>query len=118
MYVQGRQAIANIASALERAGASFGNVVRRRMFVTDIEWFAEVARAHRESFGVAPRAVTAVEVRGLVHPDMLVETEVDVFAPIAGQAAASITPKPRKRRVVPTPPRVAGSSAKAKPTRR
>ncbi|MGH7880266.1 MAG: RidA family protein, partial [Candidatus Binataceae bacterium] len=107
MYVQTRQAIANIASALGRAGASFADVVRTRMFVTDIERFAEVARAHRETFGAAPPASTAVEVRRLVHPDMLVEIEVDAFTPAAAAPAgvASAGSKPRARRVARAQPR-------------
>jgi enamine deaminase RidA (YjgF/YER057c/UK114 family) len=89
MYVQARQAIANIAAALERAGAGLGDVIRTRIFVTDIERFPEIARAHRESFGGAPPAATAVEVRRLVHPDMMIEIEVDAFAPVDASRAAS-----------------------------
>jgi enamine deaminase RidA (YjgF/YER057c/UK114 family) len=81
MYVQARQAISNIATALERAGVSLAHVVRTRIFVTDIARFNEVARAHQESFGANPPASTAVEVRRLVHPDMLVEIEADAFFP-------------------------------------
>jgi enamine deaminase RidA (YjgF/YER057c/UK114 family) len=80
MYVQARQAIMNIAMALERAGSSLGNVVRTRVFVTDITRLNEVARAHKESFGANPPASTVVEVRRLAHPDMLVEIEADAFA--------------------------------------
>jgi enamine deaminase RidA (YjgF/YER057c/UK114 family) len=80
MYVQARQAIANIATALERAGSNVGNVVRTRVFVTDITRLNEVARAHKESFGANPPASTVVEVRRLAHPDMLVEIEADAFA--------------------------------------
>jgi enamine deaminase RidA (YjgF/YER057c/UK114 family) len=94
MYVQARQTIANIASALERAGASFADVVRTRIFVTDMERFAEVARAHRESFGAAPPAATAVEVRRLAHPDMMIEIEVDAFAPAL---AAKESPLARRK---------------------
>lgn len=79
MYVQARQAIGNIAAALERAGASLAQVVRTRVFVTDITRFNEVARAHQERFGANPPASTAVEVRRLVHPDMLVEIEADAY---------------------------------------
>lgn len=81
MYVQARQAIANIAAALERVGASLGDVIRTRIFVTDIERFHDIARAHRESFGAAPPAATAVEVRRLVHPDLMIEIEADAFVP-------------------------------------
>ena len=50
MYVQARQAIGNIAAALERSGARLADVVRTRVFVTDITRFSEVARAHQERF--------------------------------------------------------------------
>ena len=86
MYVQARQAIGNIAAALARSGASLADVVRTRVFVTDITRFAEVARAHQERFGANPPASTAVEVRRLVHPDMLVEIEADAYVPLAGPA--------------------------------
>jgi len=117
MYVQARQTITNIARALERAGAGFSDVIRTRIFVTDMDRFSEVARAHRESFGAAPPASTAVEVRRLAHPDMMIEIEVDAFAPIAAPAQASITPKPRPRRVIGPPPR-GRIKAKSKPMRR
>ena len=82
MYVQARQAIDNIAAALGRVGADLSHVVRTRVFVTDISRFGEVARAHQERFGDNPPAATAVEVRRLVHPDMLIEIEADAyFAP-------------------------------------
>ena len=55
MYVQARQALLNIRAALQRVGLSMQDVVRTRMFVTDISRFAEVARAHHEFFAEAPR---------------------------------------------------------------
>lgn len=79
MYVQARQAISNIATALERAGATLADVVRTRAYVTDMGRFEEVARAHREAFGATPPAATVVEVSRLVHPDMLVEIEADAL---------------------------------------
>lgn len=79
MYVQTRQAIMNIAAALERCGAGLADVVRTRVFVTDIDRFAEVARAHQEFFGANPPASTLVAVSRLVHPDMLVEIEADAY---------------------------------------
>jgi enamine deaminase RidA (YjgF/YER057c/UK114 family) len=91
MYVQARQAIANIKSALERVGLGLHNVVRTRIFVTDISRFDEIARAHRENFGDNPPASTAVEVRRLVHPDMLIEIEADAFADPPAESAAAET---------------------------
>ena len=79
MYVQARQALANLQHHVESAGFSLADVIRTRVFVTDISRFAEVARAHKEMFGENPPASTLVEVRRLVHPDMLVEIEVDAF---------------------------------------
>lgn len=106
MYVQARQAIANIVAALERAGMTLANVVRTRMFVTDMERFAEVARAHGEAFGAHPPAATIVEVRRLIHPDMLIEIEADAYAGAAGGGAVS------RRRAKPGA-RARASSAKA-----
>jgi enamine deaminase RidA (YjgF/YER057c/UK114 family) len=87
MYVQARQAIANIAMALERAGMMLVDVVRTRMFVTDMERFGEVARAHLEAFGANPPASTIVEVRRLVNPDMMIEIEADAYREAAVAAA-------------------------------
>lgn len=91
MYVQARQAIANIAIALERAGMSLANVVRTRVFVTDMERFAEVARAHLEAFGANPPASTVVEIRRLVNPDMMIEIEADAYrAPVSPAAEVAV----------------------------
>jgi enamine deaminase RidA (YjgF/YER057c/UK114 family) len=79
MYVQARQAIANIAAVLERAGMTLADVVRTRVFVTDMQRFPEVARAHLEAFGENPPASTVVEIRRLVNPDMMIEIEADAF---------------------------------------
>jgi enamine deaminase RidA (YjgF/YER057c/UK114 family) len=92
MYVQARQALLNIRSALQRVGLSMQDVVRTRMFVTDISRFAEVARAHREFFAEAPPASTMVEVKGLVHPAMLIEIEADAYRGSASSAPASKAP--------------------------
>jgi len=78
-YVQARQAIANIAAALEKAGAGLEHVVRTRMYVTDIAKWEEVARAHREAFGAILPATTMVEVSKLIDERMLVEIEADAI---------------------------------------
>ncbi len=91
MYVQARQALTNIRSALERAGLSMDHVIRTRMFVTDIARFAEAARAHKEFFADSPPATSMVEVRRLVHPDMLIEIEADAHADSAPSADSNST---------------------------
>ncbi|MCK5326453.1 MAG: RidA family protein [Woeseiaceae bacterium] len=77
MYAQTRQCIRVIEDALEKAGASLSDVVRTRMFVTDITLWAEVARAHQEAFGDVGPATSMVEVSRLIDPAMLVEIEAD-----------------------------------------
>lgn len=79
---QARQALENIAAALERAGATLADVVRTRIYVTDIGRWEDVARAHGEVFGAHPPVTSMVEVRRLIDPRMLVEIEAEaVIAP-------------------------------------
>lgn len=75
------QAIANLQRGLEKAGAGLEDVVRTRMFVTDIARWEEFARAHGEVFGDIRPASTLVEVAALIHPDMLIEVEADAYRP-------------------------------------
>lgn len=77
VYGQAAQAIANIAAALAQAGARLEDVVRTRIYVTDIARWEDVARAHREAFGSIMPATTMVEVSRLIDPRMLVEIEAD-----------------------------------------
>jgi enamine deaminase RidA (YjgF/YER057c/UK114 family) len=74
---QTRQALANIGEALSRTGFSFGDVVRTRIFVTDISRWEEIGRAHGEVFGDVRPATSMVQVSGLIDPAMLVEIEAD-----------------------------------------
>ncbi len=76
-YAQTVQAIRNIEKALRQAGATLENVVRTRMFVTDISRWQEFGRAHREFFGGIRPCATMVEVSGLIDPRMLIEIEIE-----------------------------------------
>ena len=78
-YAQTRRCIAIIAEALESAGARLEDVVRTRLYVTDISRWQEVGRAHGEAFGAIRPATTMVEVAALIAPDMLVEIEADAI---------------------------------------
>jgi enamine deaminase RidA (YjgF/YER057c/UK114 family) len=79
MYAQAKQCIAVIETALDRAGGRLSDVVRTRTFVTDIERWAEVGRAHHEAFGDVMPATSMVEVSRLIDPRMLVEIEADAI---------------------------------------
>lgn len=76
-YLQARFIFTKIGNALTEVGASFSQVVRTRMFVTDISCWEEVSKAHVEVFADIFPAATMVEVNRLIHPDLLVGIEVD-----------------------------------------
>ena len=76
-YPQAVRCIEIIREALERLGAGLEDVVRTRMYVTDISRWEAFGRGHREAFGDHPPATTMVEVRSLIHPDMLIEIEAE-----------------------------------------
>jgi enamine deaminase RidA (YjgF/YER057c/UK114 family) len=92
-YQQTAQAIANVASALGQLGVSISDVVRTRIFVTDISRWEEYGRAHGEAFGNALPATTMVEISRLVDPRMLVEVEAIAYWPrgnLQGQRAGAV----------------------------
>jgi enamine deaminase RidA (YjgF/YER057c/UK114 family) len=125
MYVQARQALHNLQHHIESAGFRVADIVRTRVYVTDISRFAEVARAHKEIFGEHPPASTLVEVRRLVHPDMLIEIEADAYrgAVEAGGGGGGV-PTPFAKKKAPAKPaakapsRPPAKAKAAKPKRR
>ena len=74
---QARQVLDNIRRALEQAGASMSDVVRTRIYVTDISRWEAVGRMHGEYFGQIRPATSMIEVRNLIDPDILVEIEAE-----------------------------------------
>ena len=78
-YGQTRYIFQKIAAALGEVDASLADVVRTRMFVTDMNAWEEIGRAHGEFFGEVRPAASMVEVSGLIDPDHLVEIEVDAI---------------------------------------
>lgn len=76
-YAQTVQVLKNIEAALIRAGASLDNVVRTRLFVTNVDHWQQIGKAHGEVFGTIRPVTTMVEVSRLIDSAMLVEIEAD-----------------------------------------
>lgn len=81
---QTREVLRRIGSALQEVGAELSDVVRTRIFVTDIGQWAAVGSAHREVFGDIRPAATMVQVAALISPDLLVEIEADAYVADSG----------------------------------
>jgi enamine deaminase RidA (YjgF/YER057c/UK114 family) len=81
---QTREALRRIEIALTEAEASLDDVIRTRIYVTDISRWREVAVVHAEVFGQIRPAATMVEVKALITPELLVEIEADAYSPSAG----------------------------------
>ena len=77
LAAQTRVALENVASALEEVGFGLGDVVRTRMYVTDISRWEEAGRVHGEYFADVRPATSMVQVAALIDPDMLIEIEAD-----------------------------------------
>jgi enamine deaminase RidA (YjgF/YER057c/UK114 family) len=78
-YAQTKQVLRNIAAALTRAGARLEDVVRTRIFVTDISQWEAIGRAHGETFGQIRPATAMLEIAKLIDPAMLVEIEAEAY---------------------------------------
>jgi enamine deaminase RidA (YjgF/YER057c/UK114 family) len=78
-YAQARRCFELISRALESVDAKLSQVVRTRMFVTDISLWGEFGRAHREAMHEHPPATTMVEVKSLIDPRCLIEIEADAW---------------------------------------
>ena len=78
---QAREALRRVGVALEQAGAGLQDVVRTRMFVTDISRWQEVGQAHGEVFGLIRPVTSMLEVRALIDPALLVEIEAEAIIP-------------------------------------
>ena len=84
-YAQTRQAFLNVKTVLERAGSSLEQVIQTRMYVTDIDRWEEVGRAHGDLFGDIRPVTAMVEVSRLIDPAMLVEVEAIAYSPETGK---------------------------------
>jgi isochorismate pyruvate lyase len=80
-YAQTKRCLEIIAENLAKLHAGLADIVRTRMYVTDISRWEQFASAHRECFALYPPATTLVEVARLIDPEMLIEIEADAYCP-------------------------------------
>lgn len=81
LYQQAKHCLKLSMRAVQQAGASVENIIRTRIYLTDISRWQEAAKAHGELFADHKPACTFVEVKGLIDPDWLIETEMDAVLP-------------------------------------
>jgi len=118
MYTQARVTLENMAKVLERMGGSIRDVVRTRVYVTDISDLPGIARAHRDAFSANPPASTLLQIGRLARPDALIEIDADAFVPEAPRAVAEPPAGARSRSAPPSraaskaPPRARAVRAK------
>jgi enamine deaminase RidA (YjgF/YER057c/UK114 family) len=92
-YAQTKQAIANVRAALEELGTGLADVVRTRVYVTDISRWQEYGRAHGEAFAAVTPATSMIQISALIDPRMLVEVEAVAYRPgISGTQAPGAVP--------------------------
>lgn len=80
LFLQTKEALTIIEEALIKAGSGLKDVIRTRMYVTDISQWEHAAKAHKEFFGEIKPAATMVEVQRLIHEDLVIEIEVSAVA--------------------------------------